>query len=91
MGIVTEKKFLTNEELQTLKNIQAEIQAIVLEFGEIEMARIQAENRYQTTKGFLEEFMNKELNRWNGGPQPTPTNTEDDWYNNLDTYPLIED
>jgi len=60
MGIVTEKKFLTNEELQQLKDIQAETQAIVLEFGEIEMVKLQIENRYENAKAFLNELSTKE-------------------------------
>lgn len=54
MGIVTEKQFLTPEELKTLKNIQQNTQAIVLELGEIEMIKIQLENRYKDAKQFLE-------------------------------------
>jgi hypothetical protein len=37
-----------------------------------------------------DEYLNQELNKWNGGPQPTPT-PEEDWYNNLDTYHITED
>lgn len=36
----------------------------------------------------VDEFINKELNRWNGGPQPEPTN-ENPFDNN--PYQLIED
>jgi len=60
METVTEKKFLTNEELQQLKDIQAETQAIVLEFGEIEMIKIQIESRYENAKAFLSELSTKE-------------------------------
>ena len=60
MGIVTEKKFLTTEELKQLKDIQAETQAIVLEFGEIEMIKLQIEARYQNAKEFLAEVSNLE-------------------------------
>ena len=60
MGIVTEKKFLTPEELQQLKEIQSNTQAIVLEFGEIEMIKLQIENRYKDAKEFLSELSNKE-------------------------------
>jgi hypothetical protein len=60
MGIVTEKKFLTNEELKQLKDIQAETQAIVLEFGEIEMIKIQIESRHENAKAFLSELSTKE-------------------------------
>ena len=60
MGIVTEKKFLTQEELQTLKSIQQNTQAIVLELGEIEMIKIQLENRSENIKQFLVDLSNQE-------------------------------
>lgn len=60
MSIVTEKQFLTQEELQTLKNIQNQTQAIVLELGEIEMIKIQIENRYNNAKQFLSDLSNQE-------------------------------
>ena len=41
MPIVTEKKFLTTEELQTLKTIQNGTQSVILELGEIELLKIQ--------------------------------------------------
>ena len=50
MSIVTEKKFLTTEELQTLKTIQNGTQSVILELGEIELLKIQLENRYQDAK-----------------------------------------
>jgi hypothetical protein len=60
MGIVTEKKFLTQEEIQTLKSIQQSTQAIVLELGEIEMIKIQLENRSENIKQFLIDISNQE-------------------------------
>jgi len=51
--VTTEKKFLTEEEQKELKEIQNQTQAIVLELGEIEMIKIQIENRYQSAKEFL--------------------------------------
>lgn len=60
MGIVTEKQFLTSEELETLKNIQQNTQDIILELGEIEIVKIQLENRYDNTKQFLAELLIKE-------------------------------
>jgi hypothetical protein len=56
MGIVTEKQFLTPEELKTIKTIQQSTQAIVLELGEIEMIKLQLENRREEAKGFLKEL-----------------------------------
>ena len=60
MGIVSEKKFLTEEEKNTLKNIQQKTQALITELGEIELIKIQIENRYQEAKKFLVELSNKE-------------------------------
>jgi hypothetical protein len=62
MSIVTEKQFLTEEELQTLKNIQQQTQAVVLELGEIEMIKIQIENRYNNAKQFLSDLSQQEQN-----------------------------
>ena len=60
MGIVTEKKFLTQEELKELQKIQNSTQAIILELGEIELIKIQMENRYEDAKEFLKELKNLE-------------------------------
>ena len=60
MGIVSEKKFLTDEEKGTLKEIQQKTQALITELGEIELIKIQIENRYQEAKKFLVELSNKE-------------------------------
>jgi hypothetical protein len=60
MGIVSEKKFLTEEEKNTLKEIQQKTQALITELGEIELIKIQIENRYQEAKKFLVELSNKE-------------------------------
>ncbi len=55
MSIVTEKKFLTEEEKQTLKQIQNNTQTLILELGEIEMIKIQLEERQQNARNFLKE------------------------------------
>jgi hypothetical protein len=60
MSIVTEKKFLTTEELQTLKTIQKSTQSLILELGEIELSKIQLENRYQDAKTYLANLSNQE-------------------------------
>lgn len=62
--IVTEKQFLTQEELQTLKNIQSQTQNLILELGEIELIKIQMENRYDNAKLFLSE-LSKQENEFN--------------------------
>jgi hypothetical protein len=60
MSIVTEKQFLTEEELQTLKNIQNQTQSLILELGEIEMIKIQIEARHQNAKQFLSDLSQSE-------------------------------
>jgi len=60
MSIVTEKKFLTEEELQTLKTIQNGTQSIILELGEIELLKIQLENRHQNAKNYLADLSTQE-------------------------------
>jgi len=54
------KKFLEKEELKSLKSIQTETQAIILELGEIEMIKIQLEKRKNKAKSFLEELEKRE-------------------------------
>ena len=60
METVTEKKVLEQEDLQTLKSLQEETQALVLEFGEIEMISLQLEERKNKAKTFLSELTKKE-------------------------------
>jgi hypothetical protein len=60
MSIVSEKSFLTTEELQTLKTIQNGTQSVILELGEIELLKIQLENRYQDAKNYLANLSNQE-------------------------------
>jgi len=62
MGIVSDKKFLTDEEKNTLKEIQQKTQVLILELGEIEMIKIQIDNRHQAAKAFLDELSLKEEN-----------------------------
>jgi hypothetical protein len=57
---VTEKKFLTEEEKTTLKEIQNKTESIVVELGEISLIKIQVENRYETAKSYLTEVSNQE-------------------------------
>jgi hypothetical protein len=56
MSIVSEKKFLIEEELQTLQNIQSQTRALIAELGEIELIKLQLENRHKTAKEFLNEL-----------------------------------
>ena len=60
METVTENKVLTQEELQTLKTIQEETQALLVELGEIELIKIQLENRRKRAEDFLIELEEKE-------------------------------
>jgi hypothetical protein len=60
MPIVSEKKFLTEEEKNTLKEIQTSTQSLIAELGEIELIKIQLESRYNNAKTFLAELGEKE-------------------------------
>ena len=63
MAIVTnkeEKKFLTEEELNKLKEIQNQTQSLILELGEIEMVKLQTEKRHEVAKSFLNELSERE-------------------------------
>ncbi len=60
MGIVTENTVLSQDEMQTLKSIQNETQALIVEFGEIELVKIQIEERKTKAKEFLTELSKKE-------------------------------
>jgi hypothetical protein len=60
MSIVSEKKFLTEEEKSTLKDIQQKTQSLVIELGEIEMVKLQLEDRHESAKIFLKDLSIKE-------------------------------
>lgn len=60
MPIVSEKKFLTEEELTTLKKIQSDTRALIAELGEIELIKLQVEKRHNTAKQFLAELSSQE-------------------------------
>jgi len=60
MSIVSEKKFLTEEEQVTLKEIQTSTRALIAELGEIELIKIQLEERHTNAKNFLAELNTKE-------------------------------
>jgi hypothetical protein len=60
MSIVIEKKVLTKEELETLHLLQQDFQNIQYELGEIEIIRIQIEERYESVKKTLKEIQIKE-------------------------------
>jgi hypothetical protein len=58
--MLTEKKFLTEEELTTLKKIQSDTRTLISELGEIELIKLQIENRYDNAKQFLSNLSNQE-------------------------------
>ena len=60
METVTENKFLTEEELQTLKTIQTETQALIAELGEIELIKLQLNGRSEQAKVFLDGLVKRE-------------------------------
>jgi hypothetical protein len=60
MSNVAEKKFLTEEEQKTLKEIQSNTRALVVELGEIELVKLQVEKRHEGAKAFLAELGEKE-------------------------------
>lgn len=60
MSIVSEKKFLTEEELKTLREIQTRTRRLINELGEIELIKIQVENRRKNTEQFLTDLTSKE-------------------------------
>ena len=55
-----ETKKLTQDELQQLKLIQEKNQDIILEFGQIELIKLDIESRIQNAKAFLEELREEE-------------------------------
>ena len=61
MPIVTEKNVLTKEELETLRLLQQDFQNLQFELGEIEIIKIQLEERYENVKKTLKETQTKEL------------------------------
>ena len=60
METVTENTVLTQEELQTLQTIQNETQALINELGEIELVKLQLEERRERAKTFLNELSQRE-------------------------------
>jgi|TARA_Y100000389_G_scaffold200103_1_gene239845 uncharacterized Zn finger protein len=61
MSIVSQKTVLTQEELDTLKDLQDKTQALIQELGEIELSRLQLTIRHEAAKDFLEELQTTEL------------------------------
>ena len=55
-----ETKQLSQEELQQLRAIQQNNQAITIEFGQIELAKLDLEDRIQNAKTFLKDLKEQE-------------------------------
>jgi hypothetical protein len=62
MPIVSEKKFLTKEELDQLHNIQKQTQDVIFELGEIEIIKLQLEQRHNNAKRVFSELTEIENN-----------------------------
>lgn len=60
MGIVSDKKFLTEEEKNQLKSISTSTQSLIIELGEIEMIKLQLEERHNNAKKYLNDLANQE-------------------------------
>jgi hypothetical protein len=60
METVTTNTVLSTDELQSLRVIQKETQSLVLELGEIELMRIQLDERHATAKTQLTELSKRE-------------------------------
>jgi hypothetical protein len=62
METVTEKQVLTTEELQSLSDHQKQSQLLIFELGEIELIKIQMDERYKKVKETLSQLNKDELN-----------------------------
>ena len=60
MSIITEKKSITTDELTTLRGIQEETQPLVFTLGEIEIMRLQLNERHDEAKKQLLDLTNRE-------------------------------
>lgn len=62
MSIVTEKQVLSKEELETLDQLQKGTQNLILELGEIELIKLQLEERHSSVKKAFQEVQKEERN-----------------------------
>ena len=60
MSIITEKNSITTDELTTLRGIQEETQTLVFTLGEIEIMRLQLNERHDEAKKQLLDLTNRE-------------------------------
>jgi len=61
METVTEKQVLNQEELQTLTALQQDTQQLLLELGEIELIKLQLEERHISAKNKFQEVQKGEI------------------------------
>ena len=61
MEKVTEKQVLNQEELQTLTALQQDTQQLLLELGEIELIKLQLEERHISAKNKFQEVQKGEI------------------------------
>jgi hypothetical protein len=55
-----ENQILTQEEVQSLHELQKQRQAVALEFGNLELTQIELDNRREELENFYSELKNKE-------------------------------
>ena len=60
METVTEKQVMSQEEIQTLSNIQNNTQQLIYELGEIELFTLQMEQRRDDAKKILNDLKSQE-------------------------------
>ena len=60
MSIITEKKALSPDDLSTLRDIQEKTQTLVFTLGEIEIMRLQLNERHDEAKKQLLDLTNRE-------------------------------
>ena len=60
MPIVSDKKKLTKEELESFKEIRQKTQSLIIELGEIELHKIQLESRHKIAQEYFSQLANEE-------------------------------
>lgn len=60
MSLISEKHTISSEEMEQLRNIQKSTQQLIYELGEIELMKIQLEERHTVAKQNLIELSQQE-------------------------------
>jgi hypothetical protein len=60
MSLISEKHTIATDELEQLRNIQQSTQQLIYELGEIELLKIQLEERHTTAKQTLSSLTQQE-------------------------------